>query len=499
MKPRPAAFVLLLLAVAVFIRLPMHTVAQQPPTLQTNQALYTLRDTQVVLQGSGYEPTKPYAIWLQTPGDNSTRATGVSFTTTENGEIPPAISVPIKPDDVLGTYLVSISNSTALDIALARAHYGIWGTDKYVYERTEIVEARGGGILPKAALKITVRDPAGTDAYKATVAANETGVFLTAWKIPPNAPTEEYTVFIDGTGTYDSPAAEFVSKSKFSVTPAVLNATVFTQPTGPYERMQIVSAEFVVTYPDSTAVVSMKEGLTPAALFAGQFKIADLALTASSTTDGIWVVQSKIPNNVTLDVKYRFVLPAKAFDDGNGNVGPENDVETTSFSVIPAILQVSVEINSTHYQVPFDTLTAFARVKYSDGTPVTNATVAGRLNAANSRANATVTYDAPASVWILKYAFTWGDLLSLGTWTLSVEASDIYGNSGSASLEVSAEPYTLLEMLLAAVIILLVARWVISRFWRRLYLGAKRVSAAVRGRLRPSPIGRYLSHSPVTP
>jgi len=499
MKPSAAAMVLLLLAVVVFIRFPVDTVAQQPPTLQTNQALYTLRDTQVVLQGSGYEPTKQYAIWVQSPGENSTRDTGVSFTTTEKGEIPLAISVPIKPDSLLGTYLVSISNSTALDTAVADAHYGIWGTDKYVYQRTEIVEARGGGILPKAALKITVRDPAGTDAYKATVAANETGAFLTTWKIPPNAPTEEYTVFIDGTGTYDSPAAEFVSKSKFSVTPAVLNVTVFTQPTGPCERMQSVSAEFVIAYPDSTAVVSMKEDLKPAALFAGQFRIVDLGLTASSATNGIWIVQSKIPSNATLDVKYRFVLPAKTFDDGNGNIGPESDVETSSFSVISATLQVRVELNSTHYQVPFDTATAFARVSYSDGTPVTNATLAARLSAANTRANATVTYDSTTSVWIVKYAFTWADLLSLGTWTLSVEARDIYGNSGSASAEMIAEPYTLLEVLLAVVIVLLVARWLISRFWRRLYLGAKRLTAAIRGRLKPSPIGRYLNRSPVTP
>lgn len=502
MKPRPAAMVVLLLAVVVFIRFPLHTLAQQPASLQTSQPLYTLRDTQVVLQGSGYQPKKDYVIWLQTPPDNSTRNTGVSFSTTEKGEIPLATSVPIKPDSPLGTYLVSISNSTTVDAAVALAHYGIWGTSKYVYQRTEIVEARGGGILPKAALKVTFRDPAGTDAYKATVAANETGAFLTTWKIPPTAPTEEYTVFVDGTGTYDSPAAEFVSKSKFSVTPALLNVTVLTQPTGPYERMRTVSAEFVVVYPDSTAVVTMKEGLKPAALYAGQFKSTDISLIPSTATSGVWIAQSKIPRNATLNVKYKFLLPAKAFDDGNGNIGSETDVETNSFNVTAATLQVSVKLNATHYQVPFETITAYAQVSYPDGTPVTdatNATVAGRLTAVNSRANATVAYDSAASVWVLKYAFGWGDLLSPGAWTLSVEARDIYGNSGSSSVEVIAEPYTFLEILLAVVIILLVARWLISRFWRRLYIGAKRISAAIRGRLKPSPIGRYFSHSPVTP
>ena len=499
MKAGPAAMAVLLVAVVLFIRFPVQAAAQATPSLQTSQALYTLRDTQVVLQGSGFESAKQYLIWLQTPADNSTRNTGLAFTTTEKGEIPLAIFLPIKPDSLLGTYLVSISNSTTVDDAVARVHYGIWGTDRYVYQRTETVLATGGGILPKAALKVTIRDPAGTDAYKATVAANDTGAFVTSWRIPPSSLTEEYTVFIDGTGTYDTPTAEFVSKSKFSVTQALLNVTVLTQPVGPYQRMQTVSADFVVKYPDSTTVASMKEDLKPAALYAGQFKVADLGLTASGATSGLWTVQSKIPRNATLDVKYRFALPAKAFDDGNGNIGPENDVETSSFSVVAATLQLSSTLNSTRYQVPFDTLTAYTRVTYPDGTPVANATLRAQLSAVNSKVNATVTYDKAASVWIISYAFTLRDLLSPGTWTLSEDISDIYGNAGSSTLEVTAEPYTFLEIVLAVVIILLLARWLLSKFWRRLYLGAKRVLPSIRGRLRPRPMGSYLRDSPVTP
>jgi hypothetical protein len=144
-------------------------------------------------------------------------------------------------------------------------------------------------------------------------------------------------------------------------------------------------------------------------------------------------------------------------------------------------------------------MTAYAQVTYLDGTPVTNATIAAQLTAADYKENATVTYDNAASVWVIKYRFTWADLLHPGAWTLSVEAADLYGNSGSVSADVSAEPYTLVEILLGLVIVLLVGRWLISRYWRRLYVGAKRLSAAIRGRLKPSPIGRYFNHSPVTP
>ena len=499
MRMRTTAIVVMLLAVVFIVSSPVSAIAQTHPSLATDQALYTLRDKQILLQGDGYAPKRDYVVWVQMPLDNSTRNSGLTFATTDKGQVPPGISLPIESSSPLGTYLVSISNSTQSDVAVARAHYGIWDTDKYVYERTEVLQTKGGGLLPKAALKVTIRDPAGNDAYKATVAANETGTFVTTWKIPPTAPTQEYTVFIDGTGTYDSPSAEFVSKSKFSVTPALLNVTVQAPPGMSYNRTQTASVGFVIRYPDSTAVISMKDGLKPVALYAGQFKIADLSLAVSGTTTGIWIAQSNIPVNASLDVKYKFLLSANAFDDGEGNIGPGKDVESASFSVLPASLVVSAVLNSTHYQVPFDTLIAYTSVSYPDGTLVSNATVRALLAAANSKVNATISRDKVNPVWVVKYAFSWSDLLRLGNWRLSVEATDIYGNAGSGSVEVSAEPYMLLEIIIAAAIIVLIARWLLLRFWRRLYLGTRRVVSMLRARLRPRPVGRYFNSSPVTP
>jgi len=499
MKAGVAAIVVMLFTVMLIAHSPVPAVAQTRPSLATDQPLYTLRDKQVLLQGDGYAPRRQYAIWLQTPLDNSTRNSGFTFTTTDNGQIAPATSLAIESSLPFGTYLISVSNSTKSDAAVARAHYGIWGTDKYVYQRTDVVQAIGGGVLPKTSLKVTIRDPTAAFVYDSTIAANETGSFLATWKIPPDAITESYTVFIDGVGTYDSPDAQFVSISKFSVTPALLNVTVHAPPNLSYERMQTVSAEFVVQYPDSSAVTTMKDGLKPVALYAGQFKIADLGLTVSGTTSGVWIAQSKIPMNASLDVKYNFILPANAFADGKGNTGPEKDIETSSFSVLPATLVVNAALNSTHYQVPFDTIIAYTQVSYPDGTSVANATVQGWLVAANTKVNMTVTRDKVNPVWIVKYALSWGDLLRLGNWGLFVQATDIYGNSGSGSFEVSAEPYTLLEVLIAAAIVVLLVRWMLLRFWQRLYLGARRVMSALRGRLRPPSVGRYLNGSPVAP
>jgi hypothetical protein len=310
---------------------------------------------------------------------------------------------------------------------------------------------------------------------------------------------ESYTVFIDGVGTYDSPNAEFVSLSKFSVTPALLSVAVNVPPNGPYERTEVASAEFIIRYPDLSEVVTIKNGLKPVALYAGQLKTEDLSLVISGTTSGIWTAQYRIPRNASLDVNYKFQMLTKAFDDGKGNTGPGKDVETSSFTVTPATLLVSFTSNSTHYQVPFDTLTAYAEITYPDGTTVTNATVRAWLNASDSKMNATVTYDKTTPIWIIKYTFSWGDLLRLGSWRLNVEATDIYGNSGSSFLEVATEPYTLLEIVIAVAAVLLVARWLLSKFWRRLYLETKRTLSAFRRRPNAPSLGRYFSNSPVTP
>ena len=499
MTPRLAPVVVLVIALVLVARFPAIATAQAPPSVVTNQDLYTLRDKQVVLQGAGYTPKKQYVIWLRTPLDNSTRNSGLSFVATEKGEIPTSVSLQIEPESSFGTYLVSVSDSSGSDSAIARAHYGIWGTDKFVYQRTEVIGARGGGILPKASLKVTIRNPGATFVYDATIAANETGTFQASWRIPSDALTESYTIFIDGVGTYDRPDKEFVSISKFSVTPALLNVTVLGRLSESYERMQAVSADFVVQYPDSTPVTTVKEGLKPVALYAGQFKVADLGLTPSGATSGIWTAQFKIPRNATLDVAYKFLLTAHSFDDGNGNTGPGTDIETSSFGAVPARLKVSATLNSTHYQVPFDNLVAYTQVSYPDGTLITNATVQAWLSVANSRVNSTVTYDKAAEVWIITYAFSWGDLLRPGSWTLLVQAGDTYGNAGSASIEVFAEPYEFIEIVLAIVVVLVVARWLLSKFWRRMYLGAKRGLSVIRGRLRPPSLGRYLNSSPVTP
>ena len=108
MRMRATAIVVMLLAMVFIAHYPVPVIAQAHPSLATDQALYTLRDKQILLQGDGYAPKRDYVVWVQMPLDNSTRNSGLTFATTDKGQVPPATSLQIDPSSPLGTYLVSI-------------------------------------------------------------------------------------------------------------------------------------------------------------------------------------------------------------------------------------------------------------------------------------------------------------------------------------------------------------------------------------------------------
>ena len=117
--------VLLTLAI-ILLSLPLS--AKAAPSLSTDNYLYTIRDKQVTLVGSGLTPSQPYYLWIRGPGGNKTRYTGVSFTPVSGGLIPPDITYPLSANSQLGTYLISLSTSSTTDNAQATAHFGIWGS-----------------------------------------------------------------------------------------------------------------------------------------------------------------------------------------------------------------------------------------------------------------------------------------------------------------------------------------------------------------------------------
>ena len=254
-------FALLLLSLALTSISP--TSFEATPTLQASgdpavPPLYTTRDKQVTLAGSSYAPNRTYYVWMKGPNDNNTRYSGTSFTSLPTGLIPPAVALPISPNATLGTYSISVSNSTKSDTSDAIAHFGIWGTEQPLYQRTESVKIMGGGLFPGVSLKLSIRDPAGSYVETATVASNEAGDFNYTWRIPQDAVAETYNIIIDGTGTFDNAQQDYVSESKFTVTPAVLTVGIAQQPNPTYERTQTARFSISLTYPDGSPVVKSK-------------------------------------------------------------------------------------------------------------------------------------------------------------------------------------------------------------------------------------------------
>jgi len=469
---RGNTIVILLFAIILITSLPAHVRAAQ--TLSTAQPLYTMRDSQVTLIGSGYS-NQPYFIWAQGPNDNHTAYTGISFTPVSGGYIPPSVDLPITSQSSIGTYLVSISTSSSNDNSVATAHYGIWGTVQPLYQRTETAKILGGGLFAGTSF-ISIRNPAGDYVINSSIPVYPDGDFNYSWRIPVEAVPETYNVLIDGRGTYDNAQLDYVSETQFSVTPATLYPTINVQPSQSYQRTDLARLSLSLTYPDGSYVANVLTGTHPVILLQNQSTTAFASLSLSAQTNGIWSVTAKLPVNATISSKYRFKLPAMSFDDGFGNKGGSTDVYSNYFSVTNASLTISSSINGTQIQIPFGTVSIISRISYPDGTPLTaNATVSVMASVGSSTSLLTLSYDPSVAAWRGSYSSSISDLWHMGIWTLTVQATDSYGNSGSASYEISAQPYLFLAIVVTVAFLAFVGRWIYGRYGRKAYFRTRKL------------------------
>jgi len=468
---RGNTIVVLLLALTLITSLPTHVHAA--PALSTAQSLYTMRDSQVTLIGNGYSNV-PYFIWAEGPNDNHTTYTGISFTPV-SGYIPPGVGLPITSQSSIGTYMVSISTSSSNDNSEATAHYGIWGTVKPLYQRTEAAKILGGGLFAGTSFKISIRNPAGDYVITSSIIVNSNGDFNYSWRIPVDAVPETYKVLIDGTGTYDNAQQDYVSEARFSVTPATLSPAISVQPSQSYQRTELAKLSLVLTYPDGSAVANVLSDTHPVILLQNQSTVAFASLSLSDQTNGIWTVATKLPINATISSKYRFELPALSFDDGFGNKGGLTDTYSDYFTVNNASLTITSSINGTQIQIPFGAVSVISKVSYPDGTPLTNnATVSVIVSTGSSTSLVTLGYDPTIAAWRGSYSSSFPDLWHVGTWTLKVKASDSYENTGSASYEISAQPYLIVAVIAVVASLVLVGRWVYARYGRKAYFRTRK-------------------------
>ncbi len=475
---KPQAAVIVLLALILLSTAPFP--AQAAPTFGTDQPLYTQRDKQVTLVGSSFSSSLTYYLWSKGPSDNRTHFTGVTFTPISGGLVPPGIVLPVTANASLGTYLLSLSTLPTTDNSQMTAHFGVWGTMRPLYQRTESARIVGGGLFPGTSLKLTIRDPTGTFVQEATLASNTEGNFNNTWRIPESAVTDVYTIFIDGTGTADNPQQEYVSQTKFTITKATLSMKLTKQPAPSYQRSEKATISLAVQYPGGTPVLKLKSDTRPIILLQDQATLGFASITQADAVNGIWVAESKIPVNATPSGKYRFELPAMAFDDGFGNKGSATDTFSDYFQVRNATFVIKSELNGTQIQVPFGQVSIISKVTYPDGTLVTNGTVRAALSAGSSNLDLKLSYDPSLRAWRAAYSSTFADLWRVGTWTLKIEAADTLGNSGTATYDIAAQPYLFIVVLAIFIAIVLFGRWTVSRYGRKVYFRARKIGQKFR-------------------
>lgn len=467
---------------------------QAAPTLQASSdphipPLYTQRDKQVTLSGSGYLTSQAYYVWVRNPPENGTHYGGVSFTPLSSSQIPPGIGLPISANATLGTYMVSVSTSSVFDNSQARAHFGIWGTLKPLYQRTESVTIMGGGLFPGVSSKLSLRSPAGDYVKTASIVSSVKGDFNYTWRVPEDAITETYKVIIDGTGTFDDAQQDYLSESKFSVTQATLGVKVVQQPTQSYARTEKAKITLALTYPDGSPVIRSDQTIRPLLLMQNQSTVGSTSITPIDTSNGVWAGELKINANATTSQRYRFALPAMSFDDGFGNKGGAVDTFSDYFEVRNASMIITSEVNGTQIQVPFGQVSIISRVTYPDGTSLTNGTVRVSVSTASSKSEIKLNFDPSINAWRGAYTSGLGDLWHVGTWTLRVQVVDQYGNSGTAVYEVAAQPYLLIVIIGIVVVVVLFGRWTISRYGRKTYFRIRKLIQKLRAlsteRIRP--------------
>ncbi len=464
--------IMLLVLAIVLLSLPLP--AKAAPSLSTDNFLYTTRDKQVTLVGSGLTPAQQYYLWVKGPTSTKTRYAGMSFTPISGGLIPPDVTYPLSANASLGTYLISLSTSSTSDNAQATAHFGVWGSAAPVYQRTQSVNILGGGIFPGTSLSLTIQDPAGNIVH-ATLASTTEGDFNHTWRIPPDAITDVFTAVIYGTGTFDNPQQDFSSTAKFTVTQALLSARIVDQPNSTYQRTQVANVTMALQYPDGSPVLSTKANAGSVILMRDQTTLGPANMTLVDPANGIWVAGTKLFTNATPGTRYRFEMPANSFDDGYGNRGAAVDTSSNYFTVTNASLLIFSQVNGTRIQIPFGQVSIISKVTYPDGTPLTAGSVNVVVSTGSSVTPVTSTYDPSTGEWRASYSSTLFDLIRGGNWTLKVSASDTLGNSGKATYEVVAQPYLFVTLIVGIVAVAFVVRWSVARYGRKVYFRLRRI------------------------
>jgi len=440
--------------------LPASSAAQ--PVIDTDNPVYSHLARQVLVSGYGLQASLTYFLWLRKPRGQDASYTGVSFVATTTGGVPyPNVNILLDVPPALGTYVLTISTSSSVDIAGAACHFGVIGPAKPLYQRRETARFTGGGVLPGSTIRVDIRNPIDALVSNATVIVNEVGEFEHTWPIPNNVQVGSWAVSVGGIGTYDNSFERHRADGQFGVIEASLKLSIHQQPSARYQRTETVKTAFMVRYPDESPVTTIKAGSKPVFISRTGIVTESLPLVLADTMNGIWVAEHTIARNETLGKNYTFLVSPGSFDDGFGNKAPSSTSVSSEFEVAPAQLRISVLSPKDTYEILFDSIVLNVTAKYPDGSDLVDGKISAIFESGTWRDSKPLLFQEKSRCWALTYYLAITEMPRIGTWKMTLLAEDIYGNKGVTSMDVGVRVLWLfIATATSGVLTIVIAKWV---------------------------------------
>ncbi|TMI61018.1 hypothetical protein E6H16_07215 [Candidatus Bathyarchaeota archaeon] len=326
---------------------------------------------------------------------------------------------------LVGNYYINVTQTLpVVKPTVATGTFLVGLTDSQAYNRTYIASTRAFGYLPSDNVTIRLtRSGSSTQGFPAWNLTGLDGSFLYKWHIANNTTLGTYNVTLAGKNT---PQKNPQDTQTFTIDRTTVTIDSLTITPTIAVRTATVDFRFHASYASGLPVQSGT----------ALVRITDHGTSFFSTASydpvqGLFTASYKLP----LDISAGPISPAldaNTIDDSYGNTGPAS-IKTNTFTVLPAQLAVIASLSKTSY-TSSEPVVITATVTTPDGATYNQGSVrASIFNKGQTIGNPfDLTYDQARGAWIGSY--NPGPKDPSGTWTITVAASDSYGNSGAASI-----------------------------------------------------------------
>lgn len=326
----------------------------------------------------------------------------------------------------VGTYAVRVDQtapSSATNVASTQFQIGLASTT--IITRTVPVSLRAQGYQNGENVSVDVRNGGvsvpGFPTYVTATTAQ--GIVSYTWTPSLSTPLGTDSVRFRGSTTFKFPS------DTQSVTIVPTNSTIsgLTVTPSSIQRTQAFTITFSASYFNGQPLQS---GGAPVRVVEADGTTTHFVAVNYNSTLGLFRGTYRVGTSASTGT-WTVHVDRNIVDDGYGNLGPNSPV-TAQVGVQSAILTVSISSLSQSYDVG-NGIGIFATITNPDGTIVNSGTATATLsdNGTIVSSNIGLTYVPAKGYWTGLYTVAQKD--PSGQWKLTVNASDAYGNHGTAS------------------------------------------------------------------